>query len=186
MNINDYSDYDLILVNGEPFNMMNYRIKQQFERLKLNDPSYLLYNLTEEQIICIAEEPEDIGYQYLYEIIPNIISTSKRRMISYFEQIIRNSEDSNIKEYMIEAKYYLTFLNPKLENFFIQYNFQNIPNRFVEEIKVNTVVSADTENYIRDLYAEKFLNKALNYLFDIDNLYCLPYVSPLKVEKKIR
>lgn len=109
MNINDYSDYDLILVNGEPFNMMNYRIKQQFKRLKLNDPSYLLYNLTDEQIICIAEEPEDIGYQYLYEIIPNIISTSKRRMISYFEQIIRNSEDSNIKEYMIEAKYYFNF-----------------------------------------------------------------------------
>ena len=157
-----------------PYNMITARITRYFFEERCKDPIRFLDNLDLEQFYCIDDEPVDIGFQYLYEMIPNIRNTAKRRMISYLEKEIKHQTNFKIKDFLIKAKFYLNFLDINLEDYYINFNFQNIPNRFNEEIKVTTVVSPTTEENLKNLYAKKYLEDAICLLFNIENIDDMP------------
>ena len=143
--------------------MITARITRYFFEERCKDPIRFLDNLDLEQFYCIDDEPVDIGFQYLYEMIPNIRNTAKRRMISYLEKEIKHQTNFKIKDFLIKAKFYLNFLDINLEDYYINFNFQNIPNRFNEEIKVTTVVSPTTEENLKNLYAKNIWKMLFAY-----------------------
>ncbi len=173
-------DY-LLALEQNPFDIITARITRYFYEEKTKNPLGFLDCLDYEEINCIADEPEDIGFQYLYEMIPNIRQTAKRRMASYLEKVIEYQNDSMMKEFFIKAKYYLAFLDIKLEDYYIKYSFQNIPNKFDEEIKVSTIVNQTTEENIKNLYAERYLKDAITALFDVKGEYDLAKLKPKTV-----
>ncbi|NLL01919.1 MAG: hypothetical protein GX265_02730 [Mollicutes bacterium] len=171
----DKNDDDFVLASEQnPYNMITARITRYFFEERCKDPIRFLDNLDLEQFYCIDDEPVDIGFQYLYEMIPNIRNTAKRRMISYLEKEIKHQTNFKIKDFLIKAKFYLNFLDINLEDYYINFNFQNIPNRFNEEIKVTTVVSPTTEENLKNLYAKKYLEDAICLLFNIENIDDMP------------
>lgn len=179
---NEKTTDDYILASEQnPFDIITARISRYFYEEKTKNPLSFLDCLDYEEIYCIADEPEDIGFQYLYEMIPNIRQTAKRRMASYLEKVIQYQNDSMMKEFFIKAKYYLSFLDIKLEDYYIKYSFQNIPNRFDEEIKVSTIVNQTTEENLKNLYADRYLKDAITALFDIKGEYDLTKLKPKTV-----
>lgn len=130
--------------------MFAYRLINFFRDIALKDDKYFFLDLNEDYPSLIDSDSVLEGKSYLKEIIP---LEEKNTIFSLFNFIQNDYANQNYDfEDYISLKYYLSFLEPVLEDEFINNKFGSIKHNFNSNLRTQAKVSDNTKNNINNYY----------------------------------
>lgn len=115
------------------------------------------------------------GTYNLDDYIEVLNNSTDIQMTNFLENAIKNETDKVVKNYLIGAKLYLSFLNEKVEQRNFRNNFNQLPNTFDQELEFQT---PDSDKLIdmKNLYGERLILQAFDELCVYDDK---DLISPL-------
>jgi len=133
----NYIDYPAInILYPKTDGLINNRIISRLKTIYYANPDVFLTTLTKEDMICIADEDNFEGINYLYELCPILAASTNIRVAGFIEDAIKVEQKPKVKDNLIDAKYYLSFLSDDLEKTYLRNNFDQVPNTFSQDVDV--------------------------------------------------
>lgn len=155
IHLDDCNNIDLI-IEQDPEDLISMRIKNRINNRIVN----VDYNPHFDQIVTNNDN--------LKEFIQVLNDTTDIRMIDFLEQNSSEEKHKDLRNYLLSAKLYLSYLNEKIEEINLINNFDHIPNKFNQELEFNTSDKSKITD-MKNLHGELLLLQAFEEIGYYDN-----------------